>query len=65
MTLAAALDAYTKRVIIDALTANRWNKGDTARSLDIDRATLYRLMRKLGVAMNGADFNSGAENDNC
>lgn len=49
-TLAARLATAEKQIIIDALTANDWHKTATARELAIDRSTLYKLMRKLGIA---------------
>jgi PAS domain S-box-containing protein len=40
---------FTKEEIASALERNRYSYTATARSLDIDRTTLWRLMRKLGM----------------
>ncbi len=44
-----ALSAYERDVITGALDLNGWNKEKTASHLDIDLATLYRKMKKLGI----------------
>jgi len=31
------------------LLANSWNKEEVARALDVDLATLYRKIKKLGI----------------
>jgi DNA-binding NtrC family response regulator len=43
------LSQYEKRIIIDRLTQYNWNKEETARSLGIDIATLYRKMKRFGI----------------
>ncbi len=35
--------------ILAALDRHRWNRGETAASLGIDRSTLWRRMRRLGI----------------
>jgi transcriptional regulator of acetoin/glycerol metabolism len=42
--------------ILDTLRHNNWNATETAKQLDIGRATLYRKMKKYGiVSPNNAD----------
>jgi DNA-binding NtrC family response regulator len=48
-TLKARLDSYEEKVIKDALQAHNWNKDEVARELDVDLATLYRKIKKLGI----------------
>jgi PAS domain S-box-containing protein len=38
-----------KERILRTLEANRWNRGDAAVALGIDRSTLWRKMRRLGI----------------
>ncbi len=47
--LKAALQDPERRLILAALEANNWNKQRTARALGINRATLYKKMRRLGL----------------
>ncbi len=35
-----------KRKILETLDRNRWNRGETARELEMDRTTLWRKMKK-------------------
>ncbi len=46
MPLATALEEPERRIIEAALKRNAYNRGDTARELDINRTTLYKKMRK-------------------
>ncbi len=48
-TLKAKLEIYEEKVIKDALQANGWNKEAAAGELDVDLATLYRKIKKLGI----------------
>jgi len=48
-TLKSKLEFYEEKVIKDALQANSWNKEEVARELDVDLATLYRKIKKLGI----------------
>lgn len=47
------LEMYEEKLIKDTLRTNRWNKEETARELGVDLATLYRKIKKLGIAENG------------
>jgi DNA-binding NtrC family response regulator len=49
-TLRDRLDYYEEKVIRDSLLGHDWNKEETAKELDIDLATLYRKIKKLGIA---------------
>jgi DNA-binding NtrC family response regulator len=44
------VEYYEARIIKETLEAHSWNKEDTARALDVDLATLYRKIKKLGIA---------------
>jgi DNA-binding NtrC family response regulator len=48
-TLKDKLDCYEERIIKETLLANDWNKEETARELEVDIATLYRKIKKLGI----------------
>jgi DNA-binding NtrC family response regulator len=48
-TLKAKLEYYEEKVIKDALQAHGWNKEEVAGELDVDLATLYRKIKKLGI----------------
>ncbi|MGZ8460942.1 MAG: helix-turn-helix domain-containing protein, partial [Candidatus Deferrimicrobiaceae bacterium] len=37
-------------LLLRALEEHRWNKGAAASSLGIDRSTLWRKMKRLGIA---------------
>ena len=47
-TPAGALAAERSR-ILETLTQNRWNRKRTARDLGMDRTTLWRWMKRLGI----------------
>ncbi|MBL9000214.1 MAG: sigma-54-dependent Fis family transcriptional regulator [Phycisphaerae bacterium] len=49
MSLEEALRDPERRIITAALTANHWNRQKTAEQLDINRTTLYKKMRTLGI----------------
>jgi two-component system nitrogen regulation response regulator NtrX len=53
--LAAALDAYERDLIEQALAGAAGNVAEAARRLDTDRANLYRRMRRLGLSRNDAE----------
>jgi DNA-binding NtrC family response regulator len=44
--LAVALEEPERKIIEAALKRNAWNRGATAKELDINRTTLYKKMRK-------------------
>jgi DNA-binding NtrC family response regulator len=48
-TLKEALEAPERRIILDALEANHWNRNETADVLGINRTTLYKKMKRLGI----------------
>jgi len=47
--LAEALEEPERRIIRKALDANEWNRQKTAEDLGINRTTLYKKMRALGL----------------
>ncbi len=47
--LAVALEEPERRIIRKALDANEWNRQKTAEDLGINRTTLYKKMRALGL----------------
>jgi DNA-binding NtrC family response regulator len=47
--LKTALAAPEKQILLDALEANGWNRQNTARSLGINRTTLYKKMKKYNI----------------
>ena len=49
MTLKAALEEPERRIIRQALELHDWNRNQTADSLGIDRTTLYKKIRRLGL----------------
>lgn len=49
MSLADALIEPERRIILKALEANEWNRTATAEQLGINRTTLYKKMRALGI----------------
>ncbi len=50
-TLKDTLSEFERKVILERLNQYNWNKEETAHSLGIDLATLYRKMKKLGIEM--------------
>jgi transcriptional regulator with PAS, ATPase and Fis domain len=44
------MEYYEGKIIKETLEAHSWNKEDAARALDVDLATLYRKIKKLGIA---------------
>ncbi len=47
--LVEALREPERRIIEEALAANGWNRSRTAEALGINRTTLYKKMRQLGI----------------
>jgi len=54
-TLAESMRAPERDALLAALRANGWNRSRTAESLGINRATLYRKMRDLGIGASALD----------
>jgi DNA-binding NtrC family response regulator len=48
-TLKEALEDPERQIILDVLEANNWNRNATADSLGVNRTTLYKKMKKLGL----------------
>jgi DNA-binding NtrC family response regulator len=48
-TLKEALSAPERRIILDVLESNDWNRFATAEILGINRTTLYKKMKRLGL----------------
>jgi DNA-binding NtrC family response regulator len=53
--LKAALQDPERRIILDALEAHGWNRQETADALGINRTTLYKKMKRHGIAAEGED----------
>ena len=49
-SLRDAMAAPERTIILDALDANGWNRQNTARTLGINRTTLYKKMKKFGIS---------------
>ena len=47
--LRQAMTLPEKQIILNALQANRWNRNLTAEQLGINRTTLYKKMKRLGL----------------
>ena len=48
-TLREALEAPEREIILQALRRHAWNRNATADQLDINRTTLYKKMKRLGL----------------
>jgi len=48
-TLKQALEAPERQIILDVLQSNGWNRQVTAEALGINRTTLYKKMKRLGL----------------
>ncbi len=48
-TLKQALEAPERQIILEALASNNWNRHATADALGINRTTLYKKMKRLGL----------------
>jgi DNA-binding NtrC family response regulator len=55
MTLEAALAGPERQIIASALRRNAWSRQRTADELGIDRTTLYKKMKRLGLQTGDAD----------
>jgi DNA-binding NtrC family response regulator len=49
MPLEEALREPERRILLKALKANNWNRQKTAEQLDINRTTLYKKLKALGL----------------
>jgi two-component system nitrogen regulation response regulator NtrX len=49
MPLKQARARFERQYILERLSANRGNLGNTARELGIERTNLYRKMKQLGI----------------
>ncbi|RPI90503.1 MAG: sigma-54-dependent Fis family transcriptional regulator, partial [Planctomycetaceae bacterium] len=47
--LRMALASPERKIILDALAASGWNRQETAERLGINRTTLYKKMKRLGI----------------
>jgi transcriptional regulator with PAS, ATPase and Fis domain len=48
-TLKEALEGPERQIIRDVLEAHHWNRNETAEALGINRTTLYKKMKRLGL----------------
>ncbi len=48
-TLKEALEGPERMIILQSLQENNWNRNETAEQLGINRTTLYKKMKKLGL----------------
>jgi DNA-binding NtrC family response regulator len=48
-TLKEALEGPERQIILEALEAHRWNRNETAEALGVNRTTLYKKMKRLGL----------------
>ncbi len=49
LTLREALEGPERQIILQSLRVNGWNRAATADALDINRTTLYKKMKRLGL----------------
>jgi DNA-binding NtrC family response regulator len=48
-TLKEALEEPERQIILEVLEAHNWNRNATADSLGVNRTTLYKKMKRLGL----------------
>ena len=48
-TLKQALESPERQIILEVLESNQWNRHATAEALGINRTTLYKKMKRLGL----------------
>ena len=48
-TLKEALEGPERQIILQCLRENNWNRNETAEQLGVNRTTLYKKMKKLGL----------------
>ena len=56
-SLKAQLAAPERQLILDALRQNNWRRDAAAKSLGINRTTLYKKAKRLGVDLAGIGRN--------
>ncbi len=56
ITLKEALEGPEREIILQSLKINQWSRNATADQLGINRTTLYKKMRKLGLDRPGTVF---------
>jgi DNA-binding NtrC family response regulator len=49
VSLSEALEEPERRIILEALKARNWNRNETAVALGINRTTLYKKIKRLGI----------------
>lgn len=49
MTLREAMEGPERQIILQTLRLHQWNRAATAEALDINRTTLYKKMKRLGL----------------
>lgn len=59
MPLEEALREPERRILLKALKANNWNRQKTAEQLDINRTTLYKKLKALGLENDDERRGSG------
>ncbi|HYF13818.1 MAG TPA: sigma-54 dependent transcriptional regulator [Phycisphaerales bacterium] len=59
MSLEEALREPERRILLRALEANHWNRQKTADQLGVNRTTLYKKMKALGVVPGEPDAMAG------
>jgi DNA-binding NtrC family response regulator len=47
--LKQALEEPERQIILEVLEGNNWNRQQTAETLGINRTTLYKKMKRLGL----------------
>jgi two-component system nitrogen regulation response regulator NtrX len=55
LPLRVARSRFERQYILERLSANRGNLGQTARELGIERTNLYRKMKQLGIGHSGGE----------
>jgi DNA-binding NtrC family response regulator len=57
-TLKQALEGPERQIILEVLEGNNWNRHATAESLGINRTTLYKKMKRLGLEERANSFHA-------
>ncbi|MEM9586144.1 MAG: sigma-54 dependent transcriptional regulator [Planctomycetota bacterium] len=61
-TLREAMEGPEREIILGALRQHHWNRAATAEMLDINRTTLYKKMKRLGLDDPRLQFSASAAN---